>query len=238
MLFSLHCLSLCCSPEQRLSGRQINEQKQVTKISVDIRIGVYWRRRIYAPVAVVGRWPHSEHRLVEVPLIALHDQLVRSTDHVDVVGGVELGHHVAPEQVAGTSGTHAPPCGVWGRREERSGEHLRLVSPSLNRFFEHSETIRHLRRLDRMRAYLQGRTTGGRTWARRGGLPVSCQWSESGPVSGWRGTSRRAHRRSEGQREEGVESKLTGSYSTGNNIFIVFRVQGNTAQCVSPCHRW
>lgn len=69
-------------------------------------------RCIYLPVAVVGRRPHSEHRLVEVPLVALHDQLVCPTDHVDVVGSVELGNHVAPEQVPGTSGTHPPPSGV------------------------------------------------------------------------------------------------------------------------------
>lgn len=76
---------------------------------------------IYLPVAVVGCRPHSEHSLVEVPFVALHDQLVCSTDHMNVVGGVKLGHHVTPKQIASTSGTHPPPCGVWGR-EDQSGE--------------------------------------------------------------------------------------------------------------------
>lgn len=52
-----------------------------------------------------------------MPLVALHDQLVRAADHVDVVGGVELGHHVAPKQVPSSSGTHAPPSGICGRAE-------------------------------------------------------------------------------------------------------------------------
>lgn len=68
--------------------------------------------RCPSPVAVVGCGPHGEHSLVEVPLVALHDQLVRSTNHVDVVGGVELSHHVAPEQISSPSGTDPPPGGV------------------------------------------------------------------------------------------------------------------------------
>lgn len=71
------------------------------------------------PVAVVGRRPDGEHRLVEVPLVALHDQLVGAADHVDVVGGVELGHHIAAEQVAGPPRTHAPACGVWGGETQK-----------------------------------------------------------------------------------------------------------------------
>lgn len=67
---------------------------------------------IHTPVAVVGRRPHGEHGLVEVPLVPLHDQLVSAADHVDVVGGVELGHHVASKQVASASGTHPPPSGI------------------------------------------------------------------------------------------------------------------------------
>lgn len=75
----------------------------------------------HTPVAVVGRRPHGEHCLVEVPLVPLHDQLVSAADHVDVVGSVELGHHVASKQVAGTSGTHPPPSGIWRRRVVRRG---------------------------------------------------------------------------------------------------------------------
>lgn len=59
--------------------------------------------------------------------------------------------------------------------------------------------------LDRMPVYLQDLTTGGHTWAHHGALPVFCQWSGSGPVSGWMETSHRAHRRSEGQTEECID---------------------------------
>lgn len=67
---------------------------------------------LHTPVAVVGRRPHGEHSLVEVPLVALHDQLVSAADHVDVIGSVELGHHVAPKEVASTSGTDPPASGI------------------------------------------------------------------------------------------------------------------------------
>lgn len=77
-----------------------------------MRFILLFLRYEFTPVAVVGRRPHGEHSLVEVPLVPLHDQLVSTADHVDVVGGVELGHDVAPKQVAGTSGTHPPPGGI------------------------------------------------------------------------------------------------------------------------------
>lgn len=64
------------------------------------------------PVAVVGCRPHGEHGLVEVPLVAFHDQLVRSADHVDVVGRVELCHYVAAEQVARAPRAHPPARSV------------------------------------------------------------------------------------------------------------------------------
>lgn len=59
-----------------------------------------------------------------------------------------------------------------------------------------------------MPVYLQDLTTGGHTWAHHGALPVFCQWSGSGPVSGLMETSHRAHRRSEGQRTEGQKKVL------------------------------
>ncbi len=68
-----------------------------------------------APVAVVRSGPHRENRLVEVPLVPLHNELVRSADHVDVVSGVELGHDVTPEQISGSPRTHAPSGGVCSR---------------------------------------------------------------------------------------------------------------------------
>lgn len=72
------------------------------------------RRLSHPPVAVVRGRPHSEHGLIEVPFVALHDQLVSPADHVDVIGGVELGHDVAAKQVACPPGADAPAGGVWG----------------------------------------------------------------------------------------------------------------------------
>lgn len=46
------------------------------------------------PVAIVRRGPHREDRLVEMPLVPLHDQLMGPADHVDVVSGIELRHDV------------------------------------------------------------------------------------------------------------------------------------------------
>lgn len=65
------------------------------------------------PVAVVGCRPHGEHGFIEMPLVALHNQLVSPADHVDVIGSVELGDHVTAEQVAGASGTHPPTSSIW-----------------------------------------------------------------------------------------------------------------------------
>ena len=65
-----------------------------------------------SPVAVVGCRPHSEYSLVEVPLVTFHHQLVGTADHVNVVGCIELGHHVTAKQVAGPTGAHAPACCV------------------------------------------------------------------------------------------------------------------------------
>lgn len=47
-----------------------------------------------------------------MPLVSLHDELVGATDHLDVIGGVELRHHVATEQVSRPPGGHAPALGV------------------------------------------------------------------------------------------------------------------------------
>ena len=52
-----------------------------------------------------------------MPLEALHDELMRSADELDVVGLVELLHHVASEQVARPARTHAPASAVCWRQE-------------------------------------------------------------------------------------------------------------------------
>ena len=67
-----------------------------------------------SPVAVIGCRPDGQHCLVEMPLVALDDQLVCPTDHVDVVDRVELLDHVAAKQVAGPPGADSPALSVWG----------------------------------------------------------------------------------------------------------------------------
>ena len=65
------------------------------------------------PVAVVRCRPDSENCLAEVPLVALHDKLVCTTDQVDTVGAIELLHNVTAKQIAGTSRGHAPALRVY-----------------------------------------------------------------------------------------------------------------------------
>lgn len=76
----------------------------------------------YVPVAVVWCRPHGQYRLIEVPLVSFHDQLMCSADHVDVIGCVELGHHITTKQVTRSSGTHTPTCGVYEQREEKRSD--------------------------------------------------------------------------------------------------------------------
>ena len=68
---------------------------------------------VTASIAIIGSRPNGENGLVEVPLVAFHDELMGAADHVDVVGGVELRHNVAAEQIAGASRTHAPALRVF-----------------------------------------------------------------------------------------------------------------------------
>lgn len=82
------------------------------------------------PVAVVWGRPDGEHGLVEVPLVALHDQLVGPADHVDVVGRVELGHHVAAKQVACPPGAHPPALGICKGETEDVSRNKSATEPS------------------------------------------------------------------------------------------------------------
>ncbi len=71
------------------------------------------------PVAVVGRGPHSDKLIIEHPLVALCDQLMRAADELYSVGVVEIGADVAPKQVAGTPWTEPPALYVlWVRPEQ------------------------------------------------------------------------------------------------------------------------
>lgn len=71
------------------------------------------REALVAPVAVVGRGPDCEDGVVEVPLVALHDELVRTTDELERVVQVEFGGHVGAEEEAGAARRHAPSESVF-----------------------------------------------------------------------------------------------------------------------------
>mmetsp|Transcript_20571 Transcript_20571/g.52340 ORF Transcript_20571/g.52340 Transcript_20571/m.52340 type:complete len:241 (-) Transcript_20571:499-1221(-) len=71
------------------------------------------RGHVAAAVAVVGRRPHRDERLVgEHVLVALHHKLVGARDEVDGVGRVELRHHIATEQVPRATGGEPPAINV------------------------------------------------------------------------------------------------------------------------------
>ena len=55
------------------------------------------------PVAVIRRGPDSDQLLIEHPLVALHDQLVRTADEVDLVGLLEATADVPAKQIPRTS---------------------------------------------------------------------------------------------------------------------------------------
>lgn len=52
------------------------------------------------PITVVRSRPDSEYRLVEVPFTALHDELMSSTDHLDIIRGTELHTRDKTEQLS------------------------------------------------------------------------------------------------------------------------------------------
>lgn len=67
---------------------------------------------VHKPVAVVRGGPHGQHSFIKVPLIALHDELVGSANHVDVICSIELGHNVAAKEISCSSRTNSPACSV------------------------------------------------------------------------------------------------------------------------------
>ena len=68
----------------------------------------------WLPVAIVGSRPDGEDCLIEMPLVSLHDELVSPTDHLDVVGPIELTDHVVTKQIAGTSRRDSPALSILG----------------------------------------------------------------------------------------------------------------------------
>lgn len=88
--------------------------------------------RTHTPIAVVGCRPHSEHSLVEMPLVSLHDELVGSTDHVYIISSIELGHDVTAKQITRSSWAYSPTCGICMCRQTDS-ESLRHLIQKLHR---------------------------------------------------------------------------------------------------------
>mmetsp|Transcript_3560 Transcript_3560/g.6810 ORF Transcript_3560/g.6810 Transcript_3560/m.6810 type:complete len:278 (+) Transcript_3560:505-1338(+) len=70
------------------------------------------RSHVATPVAVVGRGPDGDERVVEHVLVALHHQLMRARDQLDCVCRVELRNHVAAEEVAGAARAEAPAVNI------------------------------------------------------------------------------------------------------------------------------
>lgn len=48
-----------------------------------------------------------------MPLVALHDKLMCSADHVYIISYIELGDHIWAKQIASTSRAYSPSLSVW-----------------------------------------------------------------------------------------------------------------------------
>ena len=42
------------------------------------------------PVAIIRSWPNSKNCLIKMPLVSLHNQLMSTTDQVNVICSIEL----------------------------------------------------------------------------------------------------------------------------------------------------
>ena len=67
---------------------------------------------VAAAIAVIRRRPHRHEQLAEEILVALHRQLVRSRDELELVRVEELIGDVRAEDVAGAARGDAPPLDV------------------------------------------------------------------------------------------------------------------------------
>mmetsp|Transcript_20055 Transcript_20055/g.51700 ORF Transcript_20055/g.51700 Transcript_20055/m.51700 type:complete len:279 (+) Transcript_20055:173-1009(+) len=115
-------------------------------VLVEVLVELEDRCHVATPVAVVRRGPHRDERVVEHVLIALHHQLVRTCDQIDLVRLVKLRHYVSPEQVACSARTQAPAVDIL-----RIGPHQ----------IAHGAIVRHLL-LAVDHAHLVERVDGGR----------------------------------------------------------------------------
>lgn len=49
---------------------------------------------INLPIAIVWCWPNGQYSLIEMPFVSLHNQLMRSTNHINIVCIIELCHNI------------------------------------------------------------------------------------------------------------------------------------------------
>ena len=84
------CLRLLARHAPALLRRRLEDGELSLEVLVELEDG----GDVATAVAVVWRRPDGQHGLAKVPLVALHDKLVRATDHLNVVRLVELRHHV------------------------------------------------------------------------------------------------------------------------------------------------
>mmetsp|Transcript_3559 Transcript_3559/g.6806 ORF Transcript_3559/g.6806 Transcript_3559/m.6806 type:complete len:278 (+) Transcript_3559:505-1338(+) len=94
------------------------------------------RSHVATPVAVVGRGPDGDERVVEHVLVALHHQLMRARDQLDCVCRVELRNHVAAEEVAGAARAEAPAVNIL-----RVGPHEVAHRPLVRRLLQPVEVL-------------------------------------------------------------------------------------------------
>merc|ERR1719461_733614 len=67
------------------------------KISRQMLVQFQNGSHVAASVAVVGCTPDSQDSFVKMPFVAFHHQLVCATDHVNVVGLIELSYYIRSE---------------------------------------------------------------------------------------------------------------------------------------------
>ena len=77
-------------------------------------VDLHYRRLVAAPVAVVRSGKDRDDALIVLPLVPLHDELMRPGDEVEAVDVGELLGDVLAEGVAGPARRYAPAASVVG----------------------------------------------------------------------------------------------------------------------------
>ena len=114
------------------------------KAAIEVLVQFEYGRDVTAPVAIVRRRPHCQHRFVEMPFVAFHDQLMRSANHVDAIRLIELRHDIAAEQIAGTALANAPTERVLRiGPTNRLADRIRRVSFVLPEQIAHGPIVRY-----------------------------------------------------------------------------------------------